>query len=86
VEVSAACVGVYLNEELALMVKCFSNFNTWRISHQLQASFLSAGLLISTILAMITYLQLDWLRSQMLSETETLLKDDSNVKMYMFAE
>jgi len=52
----------------------------------MQASFISAGLLVSAILAIITYFQLDWLRDQMLSETEDLLEDNVNQHMYEFAE
>lgn len=69
-----------------IMVKCFSKFNTWLLSHQMQASFISSGLIITTIIAVITYLQLNWLRNQMLEETEDLLKDSTNDHMYEFAE
>lgn len=68
------------------MVKILWSYDAWHLSHQMEASFITAAVFVSSILAIMSYCQINWLRQQMLDGTEDLLKDNAAEHMHQLAE
>lgn len=66
------------------MVLC-PNFYRWKLGRQLLVTFLGSSVILAVILIVITRLQLDWLKTEIIDKTDELLKDYTLRTIYMNA-
>lgn len=61
-------------------------FYTWGLRRQMLATLTASSMMIVAIFIIITRLQLDWLKDDIMTRTEQLLKDYTNRSIYMNAK
>ena len=57
-------------------MKFYDYFNNWPLGRQLLIIFLVSGFFIVSILVVLAIVQLDWIRNQIITETNNLLRDN----------
>jgi hypothetical protein len=63
----------------------FPNFYRWKLGRQLLVTFLGSSMILVVILIILTRLQLDWLKTEMINKTDELLKDYTQRTIYINA-
>lgn len=63
----------------------FPNFYRWKLGRQLCVTFLASSAVIVVVLIVITRLQLEWLKTDIIYKTDELLKDYTQRTIFMNA-
>ena len=58
------------------------SYNNWPLTRQLQVSFITSGFILLLIIVIITKFQLDWLQSQVIENSTTVINANLLIHMH----